>query len=116
MIPCPGARQLPLRLNEYIGRKYWIYKNDKDKWSIIVAGSMPRPVKPLHKAIISFTRGSSKCPDYSGLVSSFKVIEDALIHCGVILDDNMDVIGKPDYIWVKTRPKEGFIKIEIQEL
>jgi len=56
------------------------------------------------------------CPDYDGLVSSFKWICDALVKLRILKDDNMKVIGAPDYFWESAPPKKGFISIEITEL
>lgn len=73
------------------------------------------PPEPLKKAHLKLTRFSSREPDWDGLVSGFKHVIDGLKSSGIILDDKMSVIGKPDYFWTKTSPKEGRIEIEVIE-
>lgn len=74
------------------------------------------PQAPLTKAQLKLTRCSSVQPDFEGLVSTFKAILDGLVKCGVLVDDNMNVIGQPDYRWEKTKPGRGKIRIEVQEM
>jgi len=75
-----------------------------------------RPKKPLKQAKISCERHSSVRPDYDGLVSSFKHVIDALITSQIIEDDNLDVIGVPEFKWIKAKPTEGFIVVSVKEL
>lgn len=75
-----------------------------------------RPERPLPRAKVSFTRFSSREPDYDGLVSSFKHLADALIESKIILDDKMSCIGQPSYNWVKVPPKRGKVRVELEEI
>lgn len=74
-----------------------------------------KPVEPFKKAKIHYYRYSSACPDFDGMVDSFKHVQDALIELGIIEDDSMNHIGKPEYDWVKCKPKTGKAVIEIIE-
>jgi Holliday junction resolvase RusA-like endonuclease len=73
-----------------------------------------RPEEPLKKATVHFIRRSSAPPDYTNLVASFKPVEDALVKCGIILDDNPKVIGYPTYAWEYAAPKKGGIIVRVK--
>ena len=60
------------------------------------------PEKPIKKAKLKLTRCSSKRPD--------------LVRAGVLYDDNIDVIGEPEYKWESAGQHCGHIKIEITEI
>jgi Holliday junction resolvase RusA-like endonuclease len=75
-----------------------------------------KPRQPLTRAKLVLTRYSSVRPDFEGLVSTFKGILDGLVECGVLIDDNMGVIGQPEYHWVKAPAGKGKISIEVQEV
>lgn len=75
-----------------------------------------KPKAPLARARLVLTRYSSVAPDYEGLVSTFKPLIDGLTENGVIANDTFDIIGRPDYRWVKAPPKEGRIRIEVYEV
>ena len=75
-----------------------------------------RPLGALRKAKLILTRFSSVCPDYDGLVSSFKFVIDALVLHHVIKDDSMKIIGMPDFRWEYAPPTEGKIRVEVFEL
>ncbi len=87
------------------------------KWKSLVASAVilsgNRPVRPLKKAKLICTRFSSIEPDYDGLVSGFKHPIDGLVEAGVLVNDKMSVIGKPDYRWEQAKQKQGKIKIEV---
>lgn len=89
------------------------YKESK-KWRSMVAlqASMYRPLKPLTKASAIFTRYSSASPDFDGLVSSFKHLQDGLVDAQIIIDDTMKVLDST-YKWTKIKPKQGYVTIEI---
>lgn len=74
------------------------------------------PEIPLLRARLKLTRCSAKRPDFDGTVSSFKWVIDGLVKAGVIINDDIDVIGEPEYKWEQTSPKCGHIKIEVLEL
>lgn len=74
---------------------------------------MGKPRTPLTKATVEMTRHSATCPDYEGLVSGFKYVLDGLVESGVLIDDNMNVIGAPVYKWEKAKSKGGFISVTV---
>ncbi len=73
-----------------------------------------KPSAPLNKAKITLIRVSAKEPDYDGLVGSFKCIIDGLREVGVLADDKSQNIGIPTYLWEKTNPSNGHIKIKVE--
>lgn len=98
---------------------HWRQKRKQTKlWhqAVALVVGYRKPPKPLTKAKLTLTRMSSVCPDYDGLVSSFKPITDGLVVCGVLEDDNMDVIGVPEFKWVRSRPKQGLIAIIVEKI
>jgi Holliday junction resolvase RusA-like endonuclease len=82
----------------------------------MLAQRLAPPDRPLEKAEVTLIRYSSRSPDYDGLVHSFKPVVDALKKCLIIKDDNMQVIGRPEYQWIKASPKEGRIEIIVREI
>lgn len=99
-------------------RMHWRVKhNEMQAWkSKVFYAIQPnaRPKKPLAKAKITLTRHSSTCPDYDNLASSWKGAIDGLVMAGIIIDDNMNVIGMPDFRWEKAKPKEGHVTIKVE--
>lgn len=75
-----------------------------------------RPPSPLQKAKVTLIRHSSREPDYDGLVSSFKVVLDALVKASVIIDDNSKVIGIPEYLHAKITRNKSMIEIICEEV
>jgi hypothetical protein len=96
----------------------WIRKQERERWSEIVycLTLSKRPERPLEQARIVLERHSSVAPDYDGLVSSFKYVIDGLVASKIISDDNMRVIGVPEFSWVKASPKDGKIRIKVFEV
>ena len=108
----PKTRNQTMRMHWAVRHKYI------KEWDNLVKlhiGSR-LPDKPLTKAKLVFTRFSSKESDFDNLVGSFKFVTDALTKLGVILDDKPSIIGSPTFNWVKTRPKQGKIIVEIIEI
>lgn len=70
------------------------------------------PSKPLTKAKISIVRHSFRSLDYDNLVASMKPISDALVSCGVLIDDNYEVTG-PWNVTQEFRPKSDGPMLEI---
>lgn len=107
---------LPQRINQS-ARKHWaIQAKEARLWRGLVEGKVTlsmRPKYPLKKAKLKLTRHSSNRPDFDGLVSSCKHIIDGLIDANVIEDDNYDIIGMPEFAWVKAARGAGFIEIEV---
>lgn len=111
---------LPKSTNSLRRAGHWsqMYKHSSDwkkkVWLKVVQHGKPK--KPLTRARVTLTRYSSTCPDYEGLVSTFKTILDGLIDSQVIIDDNMSVIGAPDYKWEKAKPGKGMIGVAVEEV
>lgn len=108
---------LPRTYNS-LGRTHWAVKaNEAKKWRKEVAYTVigEKPPAPLTRARLTLTRHSSSCPDYDGLVSSFKGCIDGLKDGKIITDDKMNNIGAPTYLWGKAPPGKGWITIEVEE-
>ena len=91
---------------------------DVRKWKELVYfhAMRHRPDEPLTKARLTLTRFSLMRPDYDGLVSGFKCIIDGLILSKIIIDDNHDVIGIPEYKWEKIGHRKGKIAIKVESI
>lgn len=72
------------------------------------------PKRPLRKANLICIRRSSRCPDYDGLVGSFKAPIDALVKLRVLEDDAPEIIGKPKCLWDQASPRQGSITIRVE--
>lgn len=114
-IPCAEAKDLPRNMNNTIHeQKYFIW--ERAKWRRRIKRYIySTPSEPLSKAKLTLTRYSLRQPDYDGLVGSFKFVIDAIVNHGIIKDDNMQVIGTPNYIWEKTSKGNYKIKVKIEE-
>ena len=77
-----------------------------------------RPLQPLERATLSCTRFSAarRAPDFENLAASFKPILDGLTIALVLVDDNQDVIGQPQYHWENCPRGEGRVVIEVTEV
>ncbi len=111
---------LPKRFNQGQGAHWSVRHRESQKWHKRLMGKMilsriSPPARPLAKAHVTLIRYSSRAPDYDGLVQSFKPVMDALKKCLIISDDNMKVIGRPDYRWECAKQNEGKIEIIVQE-
>ena len=101
------------------GRAHWAVKVKEArllKLAVGIATLGARPLKPLSKARLVLTRYSSSEPDADGLVSSFKHILDGLVEAGVLENDRRANIGMPDYRWEKCKPKQGRVRVEVEEV
>ncbi len=96
----------PHRVSSRKNRLDW-----KDKVGQALIGKLPP--KPLKKAEISFVRYSYRFLDFDNLCSSFSNTLNALVTCGVLVDDSWGVIGKPEYDQVKVDRDQSRIKIMI---
>jgi hypothetical protein len=86
------------------------------KWrhdTILSAKAAGLPPEPLWKAKVTCTRHSAREPDFENLAHSFKPLVDGLVTGGVLVDDNQQVIGQPEYRWEKAAPKKGRVTIEV---
>lgn len=45
-----------------------------------------------------------------------KALLDGLTECGVIVDDNVNVIGQPNYKWEMAGRGSGFVTVRIEDL
>lgn len=108
---------LPKTANAGARRHWRAQMAHAQQWqkSVIVAVGSNRPPAPLQMARLVLTRVSSAEPDYDGLVSSFKPVIDGLIKAGVLANDKMQNIGRPEYNWEKGRRGHGSIRIEVLE-
>jgi hypothetical protein len=108
---------LPRMVNPSGRPMHWaIRAKEARKWkrdvSLAVIAAGPAPIRfPLKRARLEFTRFSSVEPDFDGLVSGFKWIQDALVHCGVLENDRMSNIGQPRYHWKRVPRGRGKIRI-----
>ncbi len=109
---------LPKMPNQLLGRHWRARSSHAQKWTKLVMFIVVRkvPKKPLEKAKLILTRYSSREPDYDGLTGSFKAVVDALKKTGIIADDTLTVIGKSEYRWEKVSPREGKIRIRVEEI
>jgi len=105
---------LPKGLNG--SHSHWrVAAAEKKRWRVMSAlvARSKRPPKPLASCSIRCTRFSSSEPDYDNLAASFKAIIDGLKDAGVIEDDRSTCIVKREYLWEKTAPKKGMVRIEV---
>lgn len=98
----------------------WHQKHkESKKWNAIVCFHLiatESPKEPLKKAKLTLTRHSTTQPDYDNLVSSFKIVIDALRHNRVLAEDKMQNIGIPEYKWEKAKKNEGKITVRVEEI
>lgn len=109
---------LPLMSNELL-RGGWKRKHAQaKKWKALVAIHFAklRPPQPLLKANLNLTRASARQPDYDGLVSGFKSIIDGLVESEILANDTRDVIGVPQYDWLKAPQGKGHVLISVKDL
>jgi len=109
---------LPKRSNQLLRKHRGIVAQERNKWheQIYTITRIYSPKKPLIYAEISLIRYSSICPDYDGLVSSFKYIIDALIEGGIIKDDKYINIKMPSFHWVKAKRNQGKIRVKVESI
>lgn len=112
-ITVPG---LPKRINQMSGRTWYVRSAESKKWLSSISAYATIPPNPIRRAKLTLVRFSSRCPDYDGLVSSFKHVIDALVTLRILEDDSMIHIGMPDFMWVITDRGKGKIQIIVEEL
>lgn len=111
----PGLPEPTNRLNSMtLGQR--IRRNEYWKQQVWIAVGSKKPPAPLAHARLVLTRFSSTAPDPDGLVSSFKHIIDGLVVCKILLNDRVTNIGMPDYRWEKVSPKQGKIRVEVEQV
>lgn len=110
---------LPKMSNQLL-RGHWQTKHaHAKKWKGAVRRALAilnKPAQPLTSAALCLVRESSVEPDFDGLVSSFKSVIDGLVEEGVLKSDKSSCIGQPKYQWVKGKPKQGRIIVEVLEV
>jgi len=85
----------------------------KRKTASALVGRAPRCALPAVR--VTYTRYSSAEPDFDGLVSGFKYIQDSLVRFGFVENDKMQNI-RATYLWEKAKRGEGKIKVRIEEI
>ena len=88
--------------------KYWM-----DRVWVEVQGL--KPDRPLKRARGTFTRHSSREPDYENLAYSFKEIVDALVKLDILEDDAPKNLERV-YQWKKGKAGAGRVTIQLEEL
>lgn len=88
-------------------------ENDSLYMAVAAQACGLKPSKPLDRYRLVLTRFSSSEPDYDGLVLSFKGIVDGLVMCKVLENDRLSNSGIWDVRWVKSKPKEGRVRVEV---
>jgi len=116
-IVLPGLPKTP---NELMKRNViFLKRSERKKWAYYIGiriNKPSRPKEPLKKAKVSCVRYSPRCPDYEGLVGSFKFVIDALVYWEILKDDSMKIIGVPDFKWELCKANEARIKITIESI
>lgn len=75
------------------------------------------PATPITKAKLICTRFAfGKKPDFENLAHSFKHIIDGLVEANVLIDDNQEIIGQPEYKHEPAKGRQGKVRIEIYDL
>jgi Holliday junction resolvase RusA-like endonuclease len=74
------------------------------------------PPLPLSKCRLECTRFSTSSSDYDNLVASFKPLIDGLKDAGIIKDDNQNCIIERKYTCEKAKPKQGKVRIIVEEI
>ncbi len=109
---------LPKPVNRLTGEHWAVRFKNARMWkqAVMAATYGRRPPVPLERARLTLTRISSCSPDPDGLVSSFKAIIDGLIAAKILENDRAKNIGMPIYKWIKGKPKQGKVIIEVEEI
>lgn len=75
-----------------------------------------KPSAPLSRARVQITRASSVEPDPANLGEGAKFLLDGLVESRIIADDDRATIGMPDLRWIPAPPKQGRVRIVVEEL
>lgn len=107
--------ELPATPNQLLGAHWSKRAKHANKWERLVWKYVwPfKPAQPLRRATLTFMRGSSRELDPDNLPGSFKAVQDALVKCGIILDDNNNVITAY-YLQEKAPPGKGYVKVRVE--
>lgn len=109
---------LPAMPNKLLGAHWRVRSGHAKKWKTLVWAEVNarKPAAPLQKAQVILTRHSSVEPDTDGCRGSFKVVLDALVHCGVLANDKPENVGEPIVRHEKAPPKRGMITVTVTEV
>ena len=107
-------------MNTADNRHWRVRQKEKLRWYVRVrmAAMAARKGWPrLSRARVRITRctAANRQPDFENLAQGGKFILDGLVKCGVLLDDNPDVIGQPEYRWEKAKRGEAHVIVEVFE-
>ena len=101
-------------------RGHWrVIYAEKKKWRLKVLTALQnhvKPAQPLHSAVLTCSRYTSRPSDFDNRVSSFKAAVDALVEAGILADDSDAVLKERHYPWFKCANKDARIKIEVREI
>jgi Holliday junction resolvase RusA-like endonuclease len=110
---------LPKSPNRLLGAHWTARSSHAKKWKravqLAVALNGGLPLAPLVKARVHCVRLSSGTMDRDGLCGSFKSVMDALVDCGVLVDDSPDHVDVT-YAQEKCAPKKGKISVTVEEV
>jgi Holliday junction resolvase RusA-like endonuclease len=114
LIEIPG---LPKMYNQFKNMHWAAKAKHVKQWKQLVFISLVSkkliPASPYSKARLKLVRCSSAPPDFDNIAQSFKPVLDGLVEAGVLQDDSLAVIGKPEYGWEKVAPSQGKIIIQV---
>ena len=112
------SRKLPLMQADVMQRRTRAAYRKAWKACIEAAIGDDVPDVPLQVAALRYTRASSVCPDWDGLIAGFKVVQDALCPSVLVNDRMENTVGfdgpMPEYRWEQVAPGAGYITIEIE--
>lgn len=114
VIPCETANDLPKSTNGFRDMRHVMWQ--RQKWQNKIKRHVIWPGPPMKRAKVTCLRHSSRQQDFDNLVNSFKFLIDAIVKCGILIDDAPEIIGQPDYQWVKANKGEFKIVIHISEV
>jgi hypothetical protein len=110
---------LPKSLNKKLRSNRFALMRENRSFDMLLACecSAKKPKAPLERANITLIRHSHRTLDYDGLVGSMKPVVDALVSCGVLLDDSWRVLGRWN-VDQRFRPKKDgpLLEIMVQSL
>lgn len=108
------VKELTPSLNKW-QRMHWGKRSKiKEQWIWLIKEQKPK--KHPESVHITYTRVSSRKMDLDNVGGSFKAIGDALVKCGIIEDDNPDIVKSLTLKWEKAKSqKEQYSLIEIED-
>jgi Holliday junction resolvase RusA-like endonuclease len=111
---------LPTRPNENNFKHRWVKYREGKKWHEIVGSAFMATgcdIRFAAQVRIVYTRYSTRYCDWDAIPASLKAVQDALVRCGILVDDSAKYIPRcPEYRQEKCKKNETKIVIEIWEL